>query len=168
LARTPLLGALAIRGGNAFLRAALRLALEHPDRMPAQVRAGYLAPYSSWRDRVAVLRFVQDIPRTVHHPSYETLRSIEQGLPSLADRPWLLLWGMRDWCFHQWYLDRFLDFIPAAQVHRLPNAGHWINEDAPQEVIRSIEQFLTDNAEAEMNRRDAKTQREHSYKEAKK
>jgi cis-3-alkyl-4-acyloxetan-2-one decarboxylase len=142
-ARTPLLGTLAIRGGNAFLRAALKTALEKHENMIPAVRAGYLAPYNSWANRVAVNRFVKDIPRTPRHPSYETLLQMEQRLPTLADRPWLLLWGMRDWCFHEWYLHRFLNFIPTAEVHRLPDAGHWLIEDAPNEVIERIDQFIS-------------------------
>ena len=73
LARTPMLSTLAIRGGNAFLRTALRTALENHENMTPAVRAGYLAPYNSWSNRVAVDRFVKDIPRTPRHPSYETL-----------------------------------------------------------------------------------------------
>jgi pimeloyl-ACP methyl ester carboxylesterase len=139
---TPLLGTLAVRGANGFLNAALRMAMEHPERMTAPERAGYSAPYDSWANRVAINRFVKDIPLTPRHPSYETLFEIERGLPSLADRPWLLLWGMRDWCFHPWYLNRFLDFIPQAEVNKLEHAGHWINEDAPEEVIGAIQGFL--------------------------
>ncbi|HEY2759446.1 MAG TPA: alpha/beta fold hydrolase, partial [Pirellulales bacterium] len=145
-ARTPLLGTLAIRGGNAFLRAALKTALEKHENMTPAVRAGYLAPYNSWANRVAVDRFVKDIPRTPRHPSYETLLQMERGLPSLADRPWLLLWGMRDWCFHEWYLQRFLNFISTAEVHRLPDAGHWLVEDAPADVIERIDQFISQTA----------------------
>jgi cis-3-alkyl-4-acyloxetan-2-one decarboxylase len=130
MCHTPLLGTLTIRGANAFLNAALRMALEHPEKMTEAERAGYAAPYDSWKNRVAINRFVKDIPLTPRHASYETLVEIEQGLPSLADRPWLLLWGIRDWCFHPWYLSRFLDFLPHAEVRKLEEAGHWINEDA--------------------------------------
>jgi cis-3-alkyl-4-acyloxetan-2-one decarboxylase len=146
LARAPILGTFANRGLNLFLRGALRSALEKPERIMPDVRAGYLAPYQSWHDRVAIDRFVKDIPRSARHPTYGTLLHIEQNLPSLADRPWLLLWGMRDWCFHQWYFNRFHDFIPEAEVCRLPDAGHLVIEDAADQVIQAIDQFLTRTA----------------------
>jgi pimeloyl-ACP methyl ester carboxylesterase len=145
-ARTPILGTLAIRGLNLFLRGTLRSALEKPERITRQVRAGYFAPYRSWHDRVAIDRFVKDIPRSPRHPSYDTLVRVEQNLPRLADRPWLLVWGMRDWCFHDWYLNRFLDFVPQAEVCRLPDAGHLIMEDATDQVIQAVDQFLTTTA----------------------
>src|SRR4029450_13640293 len=40
--RTPFLGTLAVRGMNAFARAALTMAVEKPERMTADVRAGLL------------------------------------------------------------------------------------------------------------------------------
>jgi haloalkane dehalogenase len=146
LARAPLLGTLAIRGGNLFLHGTLRTALEKHEKMTPAVRAGYLAPYNSWSNRVAVDRFVKDIPRSVKHPSYKTLLRIESGLASLAGKPWLLVWGMRDWCFHEWYLRRFLDFIPQAAVERLPKAGHLVLEDETETVIMRIRDFLSQNS----------------------
>jgi haloalkane dehalogenase len=85
--RTPLVGVVAVRGWNLFARAALRMATNKPERMTAEVRAGLLAPYDSWEHRVAIHRFVKDIPFTRWHPTYRTLARIEQGLSQLADRP---------------------------------------------------------------------------------
>ena len=80
------------------------------------------------------------------HPSYATLVEIERGLPSLADRPIQLIWGMRDWCFTPQFLDRFLEFFPTAEVHRLADAGHWVVEDAPEQIIPLVEKFLGSRA----------------------
>lgn len=142
--RWPVLGPLAVRGGNAFLRAAFTMALEHRERITPQVRAGYEAPYGSWAERVAIQRFVEDIPRSPEHPSYDTLMKIEERLPELHTIPKLLIWGMRDWCFTPWFLEQFEKHWPEAQVLRLSNAGHWLIEDAPDEVIGRVEQFLSE------------------------
>jgi haloalkane dehalogenase len=144
----PLLGTFANRGLNLFLRGALRTALEKHENMTPEVRAGYLAPYDSWHNRVAVDRFVKDIPRTEKHPSCETLLRIENGLTSLAEKPWIFLWGMRDWCFHEWYLNRFLDFIPQADVHRFTDGGHLLMEDKPAEVVQLVKAFLSKHSGA--------------------
>ena len=55
-------GALAIRGLNAFARAAAVMAVGRTHRLSDAARAGFLAPYDSWANRIAVLRFVQDVP----------------------------------------------------------------------------------------------------------
>jgi haloalkane dehalogenase len=140
--RTPLLGALAVRGLNGFARAALRMAVAHHERMTPEVRQGLLAPYDSWKNRVAVHEFVRDIPLSPRHRSYAMLEGIERRLPSLRDRPWQFIWGMRDWCFTPHFLARFLDFIPAAEVHRLADAGHYVVEDAHERIVPLMEQFL--------------------------
>jgi haloalkane dehalogenase len=92
---------------------------------------------------VAVYRFVRDIPLHPGHPSYATLVRIEEGLAQFARRPICLIWGMRDWCFGPEFLQRFLDFFPAAEVHRLADAGHYVIEDAHERIVPILEEFLT-------------------------
>ncbi len=140
--RTPVLGRLAVQGFNAFARAALRMAVAHPERLTPEVRAGLLAPSDTWSHRQAIYRFVEDIPMSPAHPSYATLYDVERQLPALADWPWLLVWGMRDWCFTPHFLERFLTFVPSAEVCRLADAGHWVIEDACDEVIPIVARFL--------------------------
>jgi haloalkane dehalogenase len=140
--RTPLLGAWAVRGFNAFARAALTMAVEKPDRMTADVRAGLLAPYDNWGHRVAVDRFVRDIPFSPRHPTWQTLEHIEAGLPSLADRPIQLIWGLRDWCFRPECLERFVRHWPHAEVHKLADCGHYVVEDAHERIVPLVRQFL--------------------------
>ncbi len=69
LGRNTAVGAWLIRGLNAFSRCALRWCARKP--LPEAVQAGYLAPYDCWANRIAVLRFVQDIPL---HPRDPQLR----------------------------------------------------------------------------------------------
>jgi len=142
ICRTPGLGPLLVRGLNGFSLSALRMAVARPKRLTAAVRAGYLAPYDSWANRIAIERFVADIPLRPSHPSYAALMEIEHGLPSLSGMPTLLIWGMRDWCFTPHFLTRFQEFFPAAQTHELSDAGHWALEDAPELVIPLVRQFL--------------------------
>ncbi len=140
--RIPLLGTWAVRGLNLFSRAALSMAVEQPNRMTPAVRAGLLAPYDSWKNRVAVHRFVKDIPASPRHTNWQVLRDLEQNLSRLADRPWQLVWGMKDWCFRPSCLDRFLAIIPDAEVLRLPDAGHYVMEDEPEQVAAAVNGFL--------------------------
>ncbi len=142
ICRMPVLGTFAMRGLNAFVRAALRMAVEKPERMARAVCAGIAAPYDNWANRIAIDRFVKDIPMSPNHSSYQTLAGIEAGLPRLADKPFQFIWGMRDWCFTPAFLDRFLQFYPQAEVHRLEDAGHWVVEDAHERIVPLVERFL--------------------------
>jgi haloalkane dehalogenase len=144
--RTPLLGTLAVRGLNAFARGALTMAVERPERMTADVRAGLLAPYDNWAHRVAVDHFVRDIPFSPRHPTWQTLEQIEAGLASLAHLPIQLIWGMRDWCFRPSCLDRFVQHWPNAEVERLADCGHYVVEDAHERIVPLVRDFLERHA----------------------
>ena len=140
--RIPLLGQLGDQGLNLFVRAALWMAVERP--LAAEARAGLLAPYGSWSQRIAVHQFVQDIPLHAGHRSYATLCEVERGLEQFRGHPLQLIWGMRDWCFtpHE-FLEGFLRRFPQAQVERLADAGHYVFEDARQQVLSTSQRFLS-------------------------
>lgn len=138
--RWPLVGELALLGGNAFVRAALSMAVERP--LAAEARAAYLAPFPSWGSRRAQLAFVRDIPLRADHPSWPTLVEIEQSLERFADRPCLLAWGERDWCFGGAFRDEWQRRFPRAERCSLDDAGHWLLEDAPERVVAAVRSFL--------------------------
>ena len=149
VARVPVLGDILIRGCNAFAGLATRLAIHHHDRMTPAVKAGYLAPYDSWANRIATLRFVQDIPTHPRHPSYTTLAEVEARLPLLADRPAMLIWGMRDWVFTPAFLAQWLSIYPHADVRRMHDAGHYVVEDAHERIVPWMRHFMTKDRIAE-------------------
>jgi pimeloyl-ACP methyl ester carboxylesterase len=140
LCRCPGLGAFLVRGLNGFVEAAIRMAPAKP--LPAAVKAGYRAPYGNWHDRIATQRFVQDIPLKPSHPTWTTLQTIGEKLPLLAEKPILMCWGERDFCFHLGFLARWQELYPQAAVHTYPAASHYLLEDAGEEIFPVIEQFL--------------------------
>ncbi|WP_437206694.1 alpha/beta fold hydrolase [Planctomicrobium sp. SH664] len=141
--RIPLFGALGVRGLNLFSQAALGMAVEDSSRMTSAIRHGYLFPYSSWSNRLAVHRFVQEIPLKESHPTYQTLVNVENSLAQFRQHPWLLMWGERDWCFTTNFLNEWIERFPQAEVLRLPQAGHYVFEDAPEQLIARLRQFLS-------------------------
>jgi pimeloyl-ACP methyl ester carboxylesterase len=140
--RTPVVGAWGVRGLNLFARAALSMATAKPERFTPEVCAGYLAPYDSYANRVAIQRFVEDIPLSKSHPSYQSLLNIERRLADLAHLPTTFIWGMRDWCFTPHFLERFEQFFPRAEVHRFDDAGHYVVEDAHERIVPIVEDFI--------------------------
>lgn len=141
LCRWPFLGTVLVRGLNLFARGAVTMAVVR--KMVPEVAAGFLAPYDSWANRIAVHRFVQDIPLHPGHPSWPTLVEIEEGLQKLAATPMLLCWGGRDFCFNDWFYREWQRRFPRAQCHYFPNAGHYLLEDAFPEIEGRVRDFLT-------------------------
>lgn len=143
--RIPFFGTLALRGLNAFSRAALTMAVEKHERMTPAVKRGYLAPYNSWANRAAVNAFVKDIPLRPAHRSWQTLLDVEAGLQQFQNHPMLFVWGERDWCFTTRFLDEFEQRFPGADTLRIPDAGHYVFEDSHEIFLPRIKQFLNEH-----------------------
>jgi len=126
---------------NLFAVAALYMAPYK--KLPADVRAGLLAPYNSWRNRIATLKFVQDIPVCRRDPSYALIRQVDNNLKGLSHLPLLILWGEHDFVFDRDYLKEWQCRFPDADVHRFADAGHYVLEDQPRRILALIEEFLT-------------------------
>lgn len=141
--RIPFFGDLAVRGLNGFAGAAIYMACAHHERMTPQVKAGYLLPYNNYVNRIAILRFVQDIPLKPDHPSYSTLIEIENGLSQFQETPILIIWGNKDWCFTpDHFLNRWREILPHADIVEFADAGHYVIEDAHERIIPPLSKFL--------------------------
>ncbi len=146
LCKIPGFGALALQGFNAFARAAVTLAVGKDHTLDAKARAGLLHPYDSWRHRVGILRFVQDIPLTSCHPTWDAVATIQKSLHLLADKPMLICWGGQDFCFDDRYLAVWQRYFPRAAVHRFDDAGHYVLEDAHDRIVPLVKSFLDSTA----------------------
>ncbi len=142
LCKAPVIGPLLVRGFNGFAWPATWMAMKRRALTTAEKQT-YLSPYDSWANRVAVSAFVQDIPMNASHPTWKTLLAVEQGLPQFRDRPALVVWGGRDFCFNDRFLARWREFLSQATVHRIADAGHYVLEDAREEVVPLVVSFLT-------------------------
>lgn len=139
ICRTPILGELVIRSFNAFAWPSTFMSVTK--KLPKNVVKGFLLPYNNYKNRIATAKFVTDIPMNDKHISYSTLKKIEESLPQ-HKIPKLIIWGKKDFCFNDYFLDKWQSIYPDASVKVLENAGHYLIEDEPQEVISSIKSFL--------------------------
>jgi len=140
LIRNTFLGPLLVRGFNAFSAGATRMAVKKP--MEKAVRVAYEAPYDSWRNRIATLRFVQDIPLGPKDPAFSVINSVADGLSSLREKPMLICWGEGDFVFDGAFLAEWETRFPAAEIVRYPKAGHYVLEDAGDDIIPRVQRFL--------------------------
>jgi cis-3-alkyl-4-acyloxetan-2-one decarboxylase len=145
LGRDMKLGALAIRGFNAFAAGAARFGVER--RMPRAVRRAYNAPYDSWANRIATLRFVQDIPLSPADRAWALVEEAGRRMPAFADRPAFIGWGLRDFVFDRHFLDGFTAALPSAEVHAFEDAGHYVLEDKHEVLVPAVRAFLERHTE---------------------
>lgn len=140
ICRWPLLGAFLVRGLNGFAWPAIHMAVT--ERMPSEVAKGFLTPYDSWGNRVAVHQFVRDIPLKVGCPSWQTLVKVESSLHHMEDKPMLICWGGRDFCFTNHFYREWCQRFPRAERHYFPDAGHYVLEDAGRAIYPQVKRFL--------------------------
>jgi len=141
ICRDTFLGTILVRGFNAFARGAARVGCKR-NPMDKALRDAYCSPYDSWKNRIATLRFVQDIPLSPDDEGYDLITEIAQGLSRFADKPMVICWGELDFVFDLHFLTEWRRRFPEAEVHSFANCGHYILEDAKDEVIPIISDFL--------------------------
>ncbi|PTX94651.1 alpha/beta hydrolase [Opitutus sp. ER46] len=140
--KAPGVGPLLVRGLNGFAGPATWMAM-HRRRLTRQEKRAYLFPYDTWEHRVAVSAFVRDIPMHPQHPSWATLVETQRGLEQFRDRPITIVWGGRDFCFNDLFLAQWRQIFPAADITRLADAGHYVLEDAREDVVPQLVTFFT-------------------------
>ncbi|PKM06160.1 MAG: alpha/beta hydrolase [Gammaproteobacteria bacterium HGW-Gammaproteobacteria-4] len=143
LGRDLAIGALLIRGFNAFAQGAARFGVRR--RMAPDERRALVSPYNSWANRIATLRFVQDIPLASGDPAWALVEASGKRLHAFADRPCFIGWGMRDFVFDHHFLDQFVAALPQAEVQRFRDGGHYILEDEAEALVPAIRNFLDRN-----------------------
>ena len=139
--KIPCFGPFIVRAFNAFARPATFMAVNKP--LSRGAKSGFLLPYDSYENRRHVANFVLDIPLSPKHPTYATLAEVEANLAKLKDKPMLIEWGGRDFCFNDKFLVRWREFFPEATVRHHADAGHYLLEDAGTVIIPEILQFLS-------------------------
>lgn len=141
IVRDSRLGAFLVTRFNAFAKCATWMAVEQP--LPPEIARAYVAPYDTPDNRIATLRFVQDIPLAAEDPGYALVDEVGREMTSdHGDKPALLVWGAKDWVFDDHFLAGFQKRLPQAETLRFADAGHYVLEDATEAVVARVQAFL--------------------------
>lgn len=95
--------------------------------------AMYLAPFKNDEDRAPTHIFPKQL-----RAARPFLERVYKDLSKLANRPALIVWGQRDFAFQEPERTRFENLFPNHQTVLLENAGHFIQEDAPDQISTAI------------------------------
>ena len=144
ICRNTLLGTILVRGLNAFSSAASYVGVKRK-AMSKDVRAAYVMPFNSWKNRISTLRFVQDIPLYKSDKNYQLVSDIDNSLEKFEKIPTIICWGLKDFVFDKHFLAIWKEKMPHAQINEFADCGHYILEDASDEVIPLIKQFMETN-----------------------
>jgi len=140
LVRDTAVGSFLVTRFNAFSGIAARVAFKKP--VSKEIRQAYKLPYDSPENRIATLRFVQDIPLSEKDPGFDILTNTAERLHLLQEKPCLIAWGERDFVFDAPFLNKWLEYFPDAEVHRYQDCGHYVLEDGGPALIDTISHFI--------------------------
>jgi haloalkane dehalogenase len=146
LFRTRLVGEVMVKGLDAFKRGFLfGQGVVHRDRLTPIVKRAYRTPHQGWSERTSILVFPRDIPVTDGGPVIEMTTEIERGLErDFRPKPVTICWAMKDVAFTPEMLEGlWLRTFPDADVIRLEDAGHYLQEDAHERIVAELLRHLS-------------------------
>jgi haloalkane dehalogenase len=102
-------------------------------KLSAQVMDAYRGPFPTPESRRPLYVFPREILA-----SRPFLSAIERDLAKLGQRPALLVWPSKDIAFRDRERRRWEQIFPNHRTVILEGAGHYIQEDAPDEIVDAI------------------------------
>ncbi len=143
LLRAPGSGELLVKGAHVFVRQLLfKKAVLHPERLGENERAAYLVPHPSWDSRTGVLAYPRLIPWDRKNPTRPLGEHVEANLDRLSGKEALICWAMKDPAFRSEALAMWRGRFPNADVHELADASHYLQEDAHEQIVPALVDFL--------------------------
>jgi haloalkane dehalogenase len=104
--------------------------------LPEAVMDAYRGPFPTPGSRWPTAIFPREILA-----SRPFLADVERRLPELGDRPALLVWPTGDVAFGDRERRRWEQVFPDHRTVELEGAGHYIQEDAPGEIVAAIREW---------------------------
>jgi haloalkane dehalogenase len=101
--------------------------------VPEAVMNAYRGPFPTPASRVPTAVFPREILA-----SRPFLAEVEQRLSTLRGRPALIVWPTKDVAFGERERRRWEDLFPEHRTVLLEGAGHYMQEDAADEIVRAI------------------------------
>ena len=138
LSQVPLISSALFRGLNFPLSFLNRFA-HVPGSFDSQTMKAYKYPFRKLKDNSGPLALARMVPNSMQHPSVPLEQEIEAYLQSYTG-PAQIVWGMNDPVM--WKLRRRTSrLLPQAKIVKT-QAGHFVQEETPQEVIEAINEVF--------------------------
>jgi haloalkane dehalogenase len=134
-------GGFLIRNFNAFVNVLLPAGIRRK-KLTSREMAAYRGPFGDRRSREPTHIFPRQI---LAARSY--LTRVEADLRKLSALPTLIAWGDRDFAFGAPERERFEAYFPNHRTVMLPGAGHFIQEDAPDEIVSAFRGWWDERVE---------------------
>jgi haloalkane dehalogenase len=107
--------------------------------------AAYDAPFPTPESKAGPLMFPEQVPTEPEHPNTAPLMAVREAMKRW-EKPTLVLFGDSDPIFPPQVAESISDLIPGAlPAETIANAGHFVQEEAGEEVAARIVRFLAES-----------------------
>ena len=131
------IGQLLIRHRNIFVNKVMPKAVGDRRVLTPEIMAHYRNAQPSPEARLANAA----LPGYIVGAS-DWLRSIWDDRNAYADKPALVLWGLKDIAFRKQELERWISALSNLELHEFEDCGHFLAEEAPDRVVSALRAFL--------------------------
>ncbi len=131
------IGRFLIRRFNFFAGSFMRVAFGDKSKLSSAAHRHYLRALSTAKERKGCYVFPKQIIA-----STPWLAQLWSKIAVLKDTPALFVWGMKDVAFREKELKQWQSALPNSLTLRLNTVGHFVPEEAPQELGEAVVAFL--------------------------
>jgi haloalkane dehalogenase len=136
LMQTPL-GNLLYLHLNISPRVLMKQAMGDKSKLTPHIHQQYLKVFPTLESRKSLLTYARALVG-----SSAWYESLWQQRDKISDIPTLFFWGMKDAAFKEKELHRLESIFTHYQTIRLDNVGHFVQEEAGDEIVPKIKEFL--------------------------
>ncbi len=116
-----------------------------------QVMKQYRTPHPTAASRAGVTAFPKMLPLSATHPNAQYINEIEETLATW-DVPVQVMFSDKDMFFKVEEGQRIASMVPNGRFQVVRNAGHYLQEDAGEEIAERMVTFLRDAAKVSQSR----------------
>ncbi len=110
-------------------------------KLDPRAKEQYLVPHPTYASRAGVAAFPKLVPPVPGHPNYDYLNRINDTLKSW-NLPVLVMFSDKDIAFKVPDGERIAKMVPDGQFKVIHDAGHFLQEDAGEEIAQNMIEFL--------------------------
>jgi len=129
------IGRFMIKNFNIFAKFFLKKVVGDPRKLPKHIHKHYYMHLATPQDRKGCYTFPREVVGS--GPWLESLWKQRDRINSI---PATFVWGMKDIAFREKELNHWVENWNDPKVIRLPDVGHYPQEESPEDVIRALKE----------------------------